>query len=97
LDYIQDAGIRTFECLSDTEYHTALVGEWVLAEAANGETEQLDEADSRYLREVFRMRCPEREFVSRLLLVLTARENAAAFIDRCVAEGGWREYSLFWF
>ena len=94
LDYIQDAGIRTFECLSDTEYHTALVGEWVFAEAANGETEQLDEADSRYLREVFRMRCPEREFVSRLLLVLTARENAAAFIDRCVAEVDWRQYSI---
>ena len=47
LDYIQDAGIKTFECLSDTQYHTALVGEWVFAEAANGSADEIDEADSR--------------------------------------------------
>jgi ribosomal peptide maturation radical SAM protein 1 len=94
LDYIQDAGIETFECLSDTDYHTALVGEWVFAEAANGETEELDAADARYLSKVFRTQCPEREFVSRLLLILAARENAAAFIDRCVGAVDWGQYSI---
>ena len=94
LDYIQDAGIKTFECLSDTQYHTALVGEWVFAEAANGGAEQFDAADSRYLGEVFRPMCPEREFVSRLLLVLAAREKAAAFIDRCVGEVDWSQYEI---
>src|SRR4029453_16152706 len=76
LDYIQDAGIKIFECLSDTTYHTALVGEWVFAEAANGDAEQFDEADSRYLSEVFRTQCPEQEYVSRLLLALAARGDA---------------------
>jgi ribosomal peptide maturation radical SAM protein 1 len=94
LDYIQDAGIKTFECLSDTDYHTALVGEWVFAEAANGIAEDLDEAEAHYLGEVFRPQCPEREYVSRLLLVLAAREDAAAFIDRCVGEVDWSQYSI---
>ena len=94
LDYIQHAGIKTFECLSDTDYHTALVGEWVFAEAAKGDTEELGEPDARYLSEVFRRRCPERQFVSRLLLVLAARETAAAFIDRCVGGVDWTQYSI---
>jgi ribosomal peptide maturation radical SAM protein 1 len=94
LDYIQDAGIKTFECLSDTDYHTALVGEWVFAEAANDDAEQSDETDARYLSEVFRTQCPEQEYVSRLLLVLAAREDAAAFIDRCVGGVDWSQYSI---
>ncbi len=94
LDYIQDTGINTFECLSDIEYYSALVGEWVFADAAHGEKEALGAADLRYLTEVFRPQCPEREFVSRLQLVLAARENAAAFIDRCVNEVDWSQYSV---
>ena len=32
LDYIEAVGVDTFECLSDTEYYTALVGEWAFAQ-----------------------------------------------------------------
>ena len=94
LDYIQEVGVDTFECVSDTEYYTALVGEWVFAHAARGEAEPIDAADSRYLIEVFRTQCPEREFVSRLLLVLAARDDAATFINRCVGRVDWNRYAV---
>jgi ribosomal peptide maturation radical SAM protein 1 len=94
LDYIEEAEIDIFECLTDTHYNTALIGEWVFARAARGEAETIDAEDSRYLIEVFRTQCPEREFVSRLLLVLAARENAAAFIERCVGRVDWGRYAV---
>ena len=34
LDYIDDMGIKVFECLVDSLYVTALVGKWVFAAAA---------------------------------------------------------------
>jgi ribosomal peptide maturation radical SAM protein 1 len=94
LDYIEAVGVDTFQCLSDTEYYTALVGEWAFAHAAHGGAEVVDAADSRYLMEVFGAQCPERELVSRLLLVLAARENAEAFIDRCVDQVDWTRYAI---
>jgi ribosomal peptide maturation radical SAM protein 1 len=90
LDYVEEVGIDTFECLSDTEIYTALAGEWVFSAAARGTSPAtIDEADERYLTDIFQAQCPPRELVSRLLLVLAAREGAAAFIDRCVAEVDW--------
>jgi ribosomal peptide maturation radical SAM protein 1 len=89
LDYIQDAGIDTFECLSNLTYYSTLIGEWAFAGAARGESTSIDAADSRYLIDVFRKECPEREFASRLLLVLAARDNASAFIDWCVDQVNW--------
>jgi ribosomal peptide maturation radical SAM protein 1 len=94
LDYIEEVGVDAFECLTDTEYYTALVGEWAFAHAARGEAEAGDAADPRYLIEVFRPQCPEREFVSRLLLVVAAREDAEAFIDKCVGRVDWNRYAV---
>ncbi|MBV8458614.1 MAG: RiPP maturation radical SAM C-methyltransferase, partial [Acetobacteraceae bacterium] len=42
----------------------------------------------------FRAQCPEGEFVSRLLLILEAREGAAAFIDKCVDQVPWDQYAV---
>ena len=94
LDYVDEMGIEVIECLADTHYGTALVGEWVFAAAAHAETDAFGGEDLRYLIEVFRAQCPDREFVSRLQLILTAREAAAAFIDRCVDQVDWSRYAV---
>jgi ribosomal peptide maturation radical SAM protein 1 len=92
LDHVDELGTDAFACLSDMRYYTAMVGEWVFARALRGvvsgtSEDRLD--DARYLREVFIPRCPKREVVSRLIAVLTARDGAAAFIDRCVDSVDW--------
>ena len=78
-------------------YYTALVGEWVFARALHGggfgETGGgLD--DERYLTEVFIPKCPKRELASRLIALLTARQGASDFIERCVASVDWNSCAV---
>lgn len=73
------------------------MGEWVFAAAAREAApspEGTGPEDLRYITEVFRPDCPEHEFVSRLLLVLAAREGAADFIERCVDRVDWSRYAI---
>ncbi len=95
LDYVDVVGAETAACLSDLDYYSALVGEWVFAGAAHADPpEPLGSEDMRYIQEVFRPKCPKPEFVSRLLLLLAARDSAAAFIDWCVDEIDWSRYRV---
>lgn len=96
LDYIDAIGAEAFACLSDMEYYTALVGEWVFAAAAHdgpnhaeGGMEELE-----YLSNVFMPKCPPRELAARIVEVLAARQGARDFIERCVDSVDWRRYRV---
>src|SRR5882724_7037576 len=79
LDYLEQVGAEAFEILADTDYYGALVGEWVFAGAAHGDP---DDADLAYLTEVFRRDFPEHYTPHRLMTFLSARQEAASFIER---------------
>jgi ribosomal peptide maturation radical SAM protein 1 len=95
LDYLEEIGPDAFECLRDTEYHTALVGEWVFAGAAHdGEAAATGSDELRYLTDVFRAEYPEYCSASRLLTILNARLGATGFIERCIERVDWRRYAV---
>ncbi|MBR0682635.1 RiPP maturation radical SAM protein 1 [Roseomonas eburnea] len=94
LDYVASVGSETFSCLTDTAYHTSMVGEWVFARAARMPSAADEAADLGFLTHVFRAVCPEREYVARLLLILAAREGAEAFIEHCAASIDWDRYAV---
>jgi ribosomal peptide maturation radical SAM protein 1 len=92
LDYVDEVGTDVFACLTDMGYYSALVGEWVFAEAAHGPESGLEVL--RYLTEVFNRKCPKRELASRLVSILKARRGAPDFIDRCVESVDWQRCSV---
>lgn len=95
LDYMDEVGTAAHACLTDLNYYTALVGEWVFAAAARDADPAADEAeDLRYVTEVFGRFCPKRELAARLVAVLRARSGAARFIERCVDEVDWHRYGV---
>src|SRR5262249_19807696 len=77
LDYMNEDGQETFACLSDMRYYSALVGEWVFALAAEGESEDLNAADDplEYISDAFGPKCPQDQLISRVLAILAARQG----------------------
>lgn len=97
LDYIDAIGTETFACLSDMQYYTALVGEWVFAAAAHDDDPNPAEDGSeelQYLADVFMPKCPAPEVAARIVAVLAARRGAQDFIERCVDSVDWRRYGV---
>lgn len=96
LDYIDAIGAEAFACLSDMQYYTALVGEWVFAAAARDgpDTTDDDAEELQYLSDVFMPKCPPRELAARLVEVLAARRGAQDFIERCIDSVDWRRYQV---
>jgi len=95
LDYLEEIGPDAFECLTNVKYHSALVGEWVFADAAHDREAAVASSESLcYLTEVFYSEYPQYYSASRLLTILNARNGAAAFIERCVDRVDWRHYAV---
>ena len=97
LDYIDAIGTEAFACLSDMQYYTALVGEWVFAAAAHDKGASHSEEggeELQYLSDVFMEKCPPRELAARIVAVLAARRGAPDFIERCVDSVDWRRYGV---
>jgi len=89
LDYVEQVGAEAFEILADTDYlRRAGRWEWVFAGVASGEP---DGEDLRYLTEAFRRDFPDHYSPDRLMALPVGAQEAASFIERCVATVDWRE------
>ena len=81
LDYVDALGAEAHDCLTDPQYYMAHVGEWVFAAAAHPAAA----ADGlAFFTDYFRKAYPEHHTPSRLMAFLAARQEAPAFIERCL-------------
>jgi len=94
LDYVDRLGPHAHDCLTDSDYYMAHVGEWVFSAAVSGRAEL---EDLRYLTEFFQPGFPEHYTVSRLMAFLSARHEAGAFIADCLRKVDWAKYSIVGF
>lgn len=94
LDYADAIGADAHDQLTDPRYYMAHVGEWVFAGALE---ERQAGDDFRYLHECFAECAPEEDMPARLVTFLSARNAAAAFIERCVGSVDWGDYAMVGF
>src|SRR5215471_13339086 len=94
LEYAERVGTEAYELLIDASYYGALLGEWVFSAAAHDQesTSGLD-----YCTDVLARDFGEHFPVARLMNVLAARENAAAFINACFDSIPWNDYAIVGF
>jgi ribosomal peptide maturation radical SAM protein 1 len=91
LAYIERLGRADFDLLNDNDLSLARLGEWVFAEAANGQ----DDQPFAYLADILAPECAGGRLPPALArAALAARAAAAAFIEDCVRAIDWRNVAL---
>lgn len=83
LDFADRIGHEAQETLTDSRYYKALVGEWLFASLVSGGRA---EDDLSYLTDCFARDFPEHHTAARMMAILSARQEAAPFLDECLAE-----------
>jgi len=94
LDYLDAAGPEAYAALTDSSIYMAQAGEWVFAAAADP---RLDPDDLKFFTDVLLRHHPDAYRPTLLLALMTARQDAPAFIERCLDSVDWHDYALVGF
>lgn len=94
LDYLDALGLETYAALTEPSIYMAQAGEWVFAAAADP---RLDPDDPAFLTDVLLRHHAEAYRPALILALMTARQGAADFIERCLNSVDWQRYALVGF
>lgn len=93
LDFVEMIGPEAYSIVADERYFTALLGEWLFADAVCADPT----SDLAYLNRVVREDHGSLTSPSRLVQLLTLRTQVQAFLDQCEAAIPWDRYSVIGF
>ncbi len=94
LDYLDAVGIDAYATLMDPSIYMAQAGEWVFAAAADP---RLHPDDPKFFTDVLLRHYAEAYRPALILALMAARQDAPAFIERCLDSVDWRRYALVGF
>jgi len=94
LDYLDALGLEVYSALTEQSIYMAQAGEWVFAAAADP---RLDPDDAEFFTDVLLRHHAEAYRPALILALMTARQGAAAFIERCFDSVDWGRYALVGF
>jgi ribosomal peptide maturation radical SAM protein 1 len=93
LDFVEMIGPEAYSMVADERCFTALLGEWLFADAVCADPA----SDLAYLNRVLRDEHGDLFASARLLQLLTVRSQVQAFLDQCDASIPWDRYSVIGF
>jgi ribosomal peptide maturation radical SAM protein 1 len=93
LDFVEMIGPEAYSLVADERCFTALVGEWLFADAVSEDPS----SDLAYLNRVLRDEHGDLFAPARLLQLLTVRSQVPAFLDHCEVSIPWDRYSVIGF
>lgn len=94
LDYLDALGPDAFAALTEPSIYMAQAGEWVFAAAADP---RLDPNDIRFFTDVLHRHHPGAYRPALIRALMTARQAAPEFIERCLDSVDWDRYALVGF
>jgi len=94
LDYLDALGLDAYAALTEPSIYMAQAAEWVFAAAADP---RIDPDGVAYFTDVLQRHHPEAYYPALILALMTARQGAADFIERCLDSVPWERYALVGF